>query len=50
MRGEGNRWEVKGLPLLTSKRIEATASTLHNEAIAFTMFFLCIDLKESENT
>jgi len=48
MRGEGNRWEVKGLPLLT--RIEATASTLHNEAIAFTMFFLCIDLKESGNT
>ena len=50
MRGEGIRWEAKGLLPLISKVTKATASTLQNEAIAFTMFFLCIDLMESGNT
>ena len=50
MRGEGSRWEAKGSLPLISKATKAIASTLQNEAIAFTVFFLCIDLKESGNT
>lgn len=42
--------EAKGSPLLISKITEAITSSLHNEAIAFTMFLLCIGPKESEGT